>query len=95
MTIAPAGILTDEAKAAVESAFQGGAADVGKVLSDRKVTVQSYTGREVLVDTKNGPLTSRMIWVGNRLYKITAGGKPGLVPDRDVQIFFDSFKVLD
>jgi hypothetical protein len=91
----PPGSLTVETKANLVAGFQSGAAKLGKVLSESEITLQGHPGREVQVDTKNGPITSRMILVGNRMYKITAGGKPNFISDTEVQTFLDSFKITD
>ncbi|MBI1913914.1 MAG: hypothetical protein HYS12_04145 [Planctomycetes bacterium] len=91
----PSVIPTGGVKAALDGAVKLGAANLGKVLSEREITIQGHPGREVQVDTKNGPMKVRIILAGKRMYQLWAGGKPSLVSDKDAQTFMDSFKITN
>src|SRR5439155_24234737 len=65
---------------------------LGKIVSERDFTVQGNPAREVQLNGKGESVKVRLILVGNRLYQVTAGGKPSLISDKDVQTFMDSFK---
>jgi len=70
-------------------------ARVGKPSSDKETTILGHPGREVQIDTTNGPVKVRVFLAGSRLYSLSAGGKPQVISDKDVQTFMDSFKITD
>jgi len=83
------------AKAVLDGAVKGGVAKLGKPLSDKEITIQGHPGRELQLNTKDGPMKIRILLAGNRLYQLYAGGKPSVISDKDVQTFMDSFKITN
>jgi hypothetical protein len=81
--------LLDGAKAGA-TAFGKGA----KITGESKITVEGHPGREWVIDVPGqGVLKGRVFFVKNRFYQLVAGGDPKKVPEKDVQKFFDSFKL--
>jgi hypothetical protein len=81
--------MFDSAKTGLTTSMQG-----AKVSSESKVTIEGHPGREYLLDVTNGNhFKCRVFLVKNRVIMLLAGGKPGKVNDKDIQTFFDSFKL--
>jgi hypothetical protein len=64
-----------------------------QLVDQKKITVEGYPAREYSVTTPKGPVRMRTILVKPRFYELMAGGAPDKVSDKDVQAFFDSFKL--
>jgi len=87
--------LTGGSKVFFDGVVAGLAATLGKATNEKEVTIQGHPGRDLQIDTKNGPMKVRIILAGNRHYQLIAGGKPGVLSDKDVQTFMDSFKITN
>ena len=89
----PPALLAAGPKLLLDGAVKGASAQ-GKLLSDKAITVEGNTGREIQLAIANGPLTIRVILVKNRMYQLMAGGgKANVVTTEDTKKFFDSFKL--
>jgi len=91
----PPDTLTGGRKVLFDGVVAGLSATLGKPTSEKEITILGHPGRELQIDTRNGPMKVRMILAGNRLYQLMAGGKPSMISDKDVQTFMDSFKITD
>ncbi|HTE18315.1 MAG TPA: hypothetical protein VK689_08030 [Armatimonadota bacterium] len=67
----------------------------GKLLTEKKATLDSNTGNELLVEAPNGiNVVSRLCLVKNRLYQLIAIGPKEESAAPEVTWFFDSFKLV-
>ncbi|MGH7171603.1 MAG: hypothetical protein ACRELG_15105, partial [Gemmataceae bacterium] len=65
-----------------------------KIIGESKIKVEGHPGREWTMDVPGqGGLKMRVFLVKNRLYQLVAGGNPKKVAQKDIQAFFDSFKL--
>ncbi len=64
-----------------------------KLVSETKLTVEGFPAREWVVGMPMGQAKFRAILAKKRIYQLIAGGSPDKVSDKDVQAFFDSFKL--
>jgi WD40 repeat protein len=68
----------------------------GKLVEDKVIELGGHPGREFVVGVAGkGVLATRVYGVGHRLYLLMAGGLGVAADDRDVQMFFNSFALLD
>jgi hypothetical protein len=80
----------------LKSAGQGFAGRIpgGKLVSETKVEIDTYPGREFVVKAADmGQYVVRVYLVENRLYLLAAGGKDFTADHADVVKFFSSFKL--
>jgi hypothetical protein len=91
----PPSALTGGNKEFFDGVVAGLGVTLGKAQSEKEITIQGHPGREVLFDSKNGPIKARILLAGKRHYQLLAGGKPSVLSDKDVQTFLDSFKITN
>jgi hypothetical protein len=79
----------------LDGARDGAAGNVkGKILSEKKITLGKYPGREVVIEIPTkGQLRSRMYMVDHRLYQVMVGGTKELTTSKDADKFLGSFKL--
>jgi hypothetical protein len=94
----PAVVIAAGTDKLFDGAKVGAAAGSGKgakITSESKITFEGHPGREWIIDVPGqGVLKAHIFLVKNRLYQLIAGGEPTKVPQKDVQAFFDSFKLI-
>lgn len=91
-----------------ESAFKGGddekrldnardgaiATAKGKLKSEKKIMLDKWPGRELVIDSPTrGLLRTRIYAVDQRLYQTVATGSAAFINGKDVTRFLDSFKL--
>jgi hypothetical protein len=69
----------------------------GKLLSEKKLTLDKYPGRELLLEAPNqgGLFRQRIFIVGNRLYQLIVGGAEEVAKSKGADKFLDSFKLQE
>ncbi len=81
--------------ALLEEVVKGMMADKGKILSNKKVTLAGFPGREVKADAGEGvQLNAKLYWVKNRLYMVMAGSPKNAAAAKNANTFLQSFKLL-
>lgn len=82
----------------LDGARGGIVAKVGELVSEKKISVDGAAGRELLIASKDAPVSARVriAMVKNRLYTLQAMTYGPLhdTPDPDADRFFDSFRLL-
>lgn len=83
--------ILDGAKAGVTGSLKG-----AKISSESKIKFQGHPGRVWTIDIAGkGTMKARVFLVKNRLIQLLAGSESGkAVEEKDVQAFFDSFKLI-
>jgi hypothetical protein len=78
----------------LDSARDGAVANVkGKLKAEKKVTLQDYPGRELVVEVDAKSLVRvRLFVVKNRLYQVLVSGPKDLTGSKLTERFLDSFK---
>jgi hypothetical protein len=75
-----------------------GAAQGGKLISQKKIEIDGHKGREFVAEKAEGTLQltlkARTYLVGNRLYQAITSAVKGSEPWADIDKFLDSFKLL-
>ena len=68
----------------------------GQLLIEIIISSDGYPGREIMIEGPSGETTyqSRMFLAGNRLYQVTVNSMKEKKFLKDIEIFFDSFKIL-
>lgn len=70
----------------------------GKILKESAISLPGAQGRETIAAGRSGSnplsLRLRLLVNGDRLYEIATLGKPGAVPEGDLDTFFESFRLL-
>jgi hypothetical protein len=67
----------------------------GKLLVDRKLSLDGHPGREIQVEGKDGLYRLRVFLVGDRLYQVQHFGPRDLVLSKAGDRFFESFQVTE
>ena len=62
-----------------------------KLLNERNITLDTYFGRDLTIDTPEGMMITRIYWVTRRLYQLI--GITGKTVSPDVDKFLASFKI--
>ncbi len=66
-----------------------------KIISEKKITHDTYPGREVLLDAPSiGRYRTRFYMVDLRLYQLAVGGTENFVKSEEADQFLDSFKLI-
>jgi hypothetical protein len=93
----PPAIAATGADKVFESVKVGAAAGFGKdakITSESKIKFESHSGREWTIDIPGkGSVKARVFLIKNRYCQLMAGGSPDKVPAKDIQAFFDSFRL--
>jgi hypothetical protein len=67
----------------------------GRLLSERRITLESVRGREFLIELPDSALIRRRAFVAHkRLYRLVVGGLKQGVLSEDADRFFESFRLL-
>jgi hypothetical protein len=66
----------------------------GKITSDKSITLKSYPGRSVTIETDDVTFYSTVYVAGNRLYQIMFGMPKGETMPSEAKEFFSSFEIL-
>ena len=71
----------------------------GKLLSETKISLADYPGRELVIETSGEDrppaiIKGRMFMVKNRLYQVTVVAPRGKAGDKIIDDFLQSFKLL-
>ena len=82
----------------LDGARDGAVANVdGKLLAERRITLQGYPGRELLVEAQSkgvqGLVRARVYLVGRRLYQMLVAGSEAQFSESDAEIFLNSFQL--
>jgi hypothetical protein len=65
-----------------------------KITNESKIKIEDHPGREWTIDIPGqGLLKDRIFLVKNRLCQLIASGSPDKMPAKDIQAFFDSFRL--
>jgi uncharacterized protein (TIGR03067 family) len=83
--------VLEGAKSGVSAMLKG-----AKITKETKITVEGHPGREWTIDSGvpgQGSMKARVFLVKKRLIQLIAGGQQGKVNEKDIQTFFDSFKL--
>jgi hypothetical protein len=67
----------------------------GKLISQQPVQMRRKTGREIFVEAGGYIFRDRMLFVGQRLYQVVYGGKPGTEKSADAEVFLNSLQLRD
>jgi hypothetical protein len=63
----------------------------GKLLEEKKATLDTMTGKEYIAETPDGVARYRLIGTGVQIYRIIAVGTKDQMKSKDVDAFFDTF----
>jgi hypothetical protein len=67
----------------------------GKLRSEKKIMLDGYPGRDLIIDAENGSVIRlRLYAVGRRLYQVLAVGPATVATSRDVTFFLDSLRLV-
>jgi hypothetical protein len=81
-------------EALLEEVVKGMMGAKGKILSNKKVTLNGFPGREVKATADEGVLlNAKLYWVKNRLYMVMAGIPKNAVATKHATKFLQSFKL--
>lgn len=84
----------EEANKRLDSGRDGGLArSKGKLVSETRITLDGYLGREIKAKLDEGFLVARIFSVKQRLYQMLVAGTEAEVSSANVTRFFNSFKL--
>ncbi len=67
----------------------------GKLEHEKKITIDKYPGREIVVLVEDLAVRQRFYLVDNRLYQMVIVDSKELVTGKDAETFLNSFKLTD
>lgn len=94
----PPAVVAGGADRVLDGAKSGVSAFVkdAKITHESKIKVAGNPGREWTIDLAGkGSMRVRVFLVKNRIIQLLAGSETGKVSDKDIQTFFDSFKLIE
>jgi hypothetical protein len=63
-------------------------------LDDRDISHDGYPGKEWIIKRKNFTIVTRAYMAGTRYYQLTVKYKNRKYVQRDVELFFNSFRII-
>ncbi len=91
-------VRNSSADVMLDGARDGAVANVGgKLLNERRLTLQGYPGRELWIEAEAGGqpglVQARIYLVGRRLYQVLVAGSTTQFSESDAEFFLDSFEL--
>jgi hypothetical protein len=85
----------DEANRRLDSGRDGGVAQAkGKLISETRITLDGFLGREIKAKVEGGYLLARVYSVKQRVYQIIMAGSEAEIASQHAIRFFNSFKLV-
>ncbi len=72
----------------------GQVGDNGKLISEKSIQLDNYSGREIVFSNEEGTIRSRIFLVKNRLYQVLVVSNDNKVNTEEVNKILNSFKLL-